>query len=107
MNKSILASVSLAALIIAVSISVVLASDNLTVYFWDVRQGDSELIQFHNKNVLIDAGTEDMGPRVECYLKGIGISNLDLVVATHPPTLGPHRRTLDSAQRLSHETSAR
>ena len=71
----------LAFLLVAVSAS---ASENLTVHFIDVGQGDSELIQFNGKNVLIDAGTQDMGPRVESYLQNHGVSSLDLLVATHP-----------------------
>jgi len=49
-----------------------------------VGQGDSELLQFAGKNILIDAGTQDMGPRVAAYLKSHGVTSLDLVVATHP-----------------------
>ncbi|MFZ2473364.1 MAG: MBL fold metallo-hydrolase [Methanothrix sp.] len=115
MNRSIFGSALLAALIIAVSATVVLASENLTVYFWDVRQGDSELIQFNNKNVLIDAGTQEMGPRVECYLKEIGVSSLDLLIATHPHSdhIGglltvlndfPIRQVLDSGQEHTSQT---
>lgn len=71
----------LAFLLVAVSAS---ASENLTVHFIDVGQGDSELLQFAGKNVLIDAGEQDIGPRVESYLRDHGASSLDLVVATHP-----------------------
>jgi beta-lactamase superfamily II metal-dependent hydrolase len=60
------------------------ASNNLTVHFLDVGQGDSELLQFNGKNVLIDGGVQEMGPRVESYLKDNGVSSLDIVVATHP-----------------------
>jgi beta-lactamase superfamily II metal-dependent hydrolase len=56
----------------------------LTVHFRDVGQGDSELIQFNNKNVLIDGGVQDMRPRIESYVRDHGVSSLDLVVATHP-----------------------
>jgi beta-lactamase superfamily II metal-dependent hydrolase len=71
----------LAFLLVAVSAS---ASENLTVHFLDVGQGDSELLQFAGKNVLIDGGTQDAGPRVESYLRSHGVTNLDLVVASHP-----------------------
>lgn len=74
----------LLALIIAASTATILASENLTVSFLDVGQGDSELIQFEGKNILIDGSTKDMGTRVECYLKDQGVSSLDLLVATHP-----------------------
>jgi competence protein ComEC len=82
--KQVLQAALLLALIIAVSAAVVSASENLTVHFIDVGQGDSELIQFNGKNVLIDGGTQDMGPRVKSYLWSQGVSSLDLVVATHP-----------------------
>ncbi|MFA6371135.1 MAG: MBL fold metallo-hydrolase [Methanothrix sp.] len=71
----------LAFLLVAVSAS---ASENLTVHFIDVGQGDSELLQFAGKNVLIDGGTQDAGPRVESYLRSHGATSLDLVVASHP-----------------------
>ncbi|MEI6105025.1 MAG: MBL fold metallo-hydrolase [Methanothrix sp.] len=74
----------LAVLLVAVSAATVSASENLSVHFLDVGQGDSILLQFNNKNVLIDAGTQDMGPRVESYLQNHGVSSLDLMVATHP-----------------------
>ncbi len=71
----------LAFLLVAISAS---ASENLTVHFIDVGQGDSELLQFAGKNVLIDAGDQDSGPRVTSYLRSHGVTSLDLVVATHP-----------------------
>lgn len=71
----------LTVLLAAVSAS---ASENLTVHFIDVGQGDSELLQFAGMNVLIDGGTQDMGPRVESYLRSHGATSLDLLVATHP-----------------------
>jgi len=71
----------LAFLLVAVSVS---ASENLTVHFLDVGQGDSELLQFAGKNILIDASTQDMGRRVESYLRSHGVTNLALLVATHP-----------------------
>jgi beta-lactamase superfamily II metal-dependent hydrolase len=88
MNKSnfkrILQAALLSVLIIAVSAAAVSASENLTVHFIDVGQGDSELLQFAGKNILIDGGTQDMGPRVESYLLSHGVSSLDLLIATHP-----------------------
>jgi len=71
----------LAVLLVAVSSA---ASENLTVHFIDVGQGDSELIQFNGKNMLIDAGDLEAGPRVTSYLRSHGVTSLDLVVATHP-----------------------
>lgn len=74
----------LSVLIVAVFAATVSAKENLVVHFIDVGQGDSELLQFDGKNVLIDGGTPDMGQRVESYLKNHGVSSLDLLVATHP-----------------------
>jgi beta-lactamase superfamily II metal-dependent hydrolase len=79
--KQLLQVVFLAVLLVAVSAS---ASENLTVNFLDVGQGDSILLQFNNKNVLIDGGDRDAGPRVESYLRDLGVSSLSLLVATHP-----------------------
>jgi len=67
-----------------IAVSTALASENLTVHFMDVGQGDAELLQFNGKNVLIDGSTRDMGSRVECYLKEQGISSFNLLIATHP-----------------------
>jgi beta-lactamase superfamily II metal-dependent hydrolase len=56
---------------------------NLTVYYLDVGQGDSILIEYSGKTMLIDAGESDMGPKVASFLKDQGITYLDYVVATH------------------------
>lgn len=57
---------------------------DLVVHFIDVGQGDSELIQYGGKNMLIDAGTIDAGPTVSAYLKAHGVSTIDVLVSTHP-----------------------
>lgn len=68
----------------AVNFSNVFAAGNLKVHFIDVGQADSILVQAPNgKNMLIDAG-ETKDNAVMNYLKGLGISKLDAVVATHP-----------------------
>jgi beta-lactamase superfamily II metal-dependent hydrolase len=59
-------------------------ADNLTVHFVDVGQGDSILVQFAGKNILVDGGESDMGSRVVSYLKSHNVSSLDLVVSNHP-----------------------
>jgi competence protein ComEC len=56
---------------------------SLKVYFIDVGQGDSILILSPDgKIILIDGGEADSG----ClpFLKGLGVSHIDLMVATHP-----------------------
>jgi competence protein ComEC len=60
------------------------SGQNLTVHFLDVGQGDSILIEYANKSMLIDAGESDQGEVVSDYLHDRGISTLDYVVATHP-----------------------
>jgi len=73
----------IALLILALS-SIAASSENLTAHFIDVGQGDSELIQFAGKNILIDGGEQEMGGRVESYLRDHGVTSLDLMIATHP-----------------------
>jgi competence protein ComEC len=72
------------AVLLILAVSSVTASENLTAHFIDVGQGDSILLQFDGKNILIDGGTQETGPRVESYLRSRGVSGLDLLVATHP-----------------------
>jgi beta-lactamase superfamily II metal-dependent hydrolase len=54
------------------------------VYFLDIGQGDSILFVLDGKTILIDAGAPDMGDRVVRDLKALGVSRIDLLVATHP-----------------------
>lgn len=56
----------------------------LTVHYIDVGQGDSELIQINNKNILIDAGPKDAEDKVVSYIKTQGITTLDYLIETHP-----------------------
>jgi beta-lactamase superfamily II metal-dependent hydrolase len=56
----------------------------MEVYFLDVVQGDSELILYNGTTVLIDAGEAEEGPGIVNYLKRLGISDIDLLIATHP-----------------------
>jgi competence protein ComEC len=57
---------------------------DLQVYFLDVGQGDSSVILFKDKVILIDAGEVDQGNRVVSDLKKLGVTRIDLLVATHP-----------------------
>jgi beta-lactamase superfamily II metal-dependent hydrolase len=61
--KRFLQAALLSALVVIIFSATTIASNNLTVHFLDVGQGDSELIQFDNKNVLIDGGEQNMGLR--------------------------------------------
>ena len=58
--------------------------NELKVHFIDVGQGDSILVQFKDKNLLIDAGPRSSSNDLWKYLKGINLTKLDYVVATHP-----------------------
>jgi beta-lactamase superfamily II metal-dependent hydrolase len=57
---------------------------DLRVYFLDAGQGDSSLILFKDKVILIDTGAVDQGERVSRYLQNLGVTRIDLLVATHP-----------------------
>ena len=56
----------------------------LSVYFLDVGQGDSTLVLFSDKTILVDAGESELGDRVVSDLKALGVKRIDLLVATHP-----------------------
>lgn len=63
------------------------ASDEIcAVYFIDVGQGSSVLLQSGEKGILIDAGEKEYGDDVVDYIKERGVTELDYVVATHPHT---------------------
>jgi len=53
-------------------------------YFLDVGQGDSSVILFRDKVILIDAGDTDQGDTVVRALQDLGVRKIDLLVATHP-----------------------
>lgn len=61
------------------------AGKEMSVHFIDVGQGDSIFIQSPNgKTMLIDGGVKGAGKEIVAYLRSLGISKLDYVVATHP-----------------------
>lgn len=63
----------------------VTAGHDMRLHFIDVGQGDSILIESPNgKTMLVDGGVKGAGPQVVSYLREIGVSKLDIVVATHP-----------------------
>lgn len=60
-------------------------SQNLTISFIDVGQGDSILVILPNtKTLLIDGGERDSSNKVLSTLQEHGLSYIDVVVATHP-----------------------
>ena len=57
----------------------------LTVHYIDVGQGDSEFLELPTgETMLIDAGTASEGQTVVSYVRSLGYSSIDYVVATHP-----------------------
>ena len=62
----------------------VMPDGQMTVHFIDVGQGDSILIQCGTHAMLIDAGDNSCGTKVQAYLKNKGVAKLDYVIGTHP-----------------------
>ena len=62
---------------------VVPLEENLKVYFIDVGEADSTLINSNNHYMLIDAGNNEDGEKLVNYLKSLGVSKLDYVILTH------------------------
>jgi beta-lactamase superfamily II metal-dependent hydrolase len=61
------------------------ASPSMFVHFMDVGQGDSILIKTpEQQTVLIDGGEPGMGKQLAGYLRQQGITEIDLLIATHP-----------------------
>ncbi|MFA4971934.1 MAG: ComEC/Rec2 family competence protein [bacterium] len=66
------------------STTVPAVSGSLVVRILNVGQGDAILLQSNGKTMLVDAGPTSAGSSVVSTLRGLGISSLDIVVATHP-----------------------
>lgn len=62
----------------------VTAAKKLTVHYIDVGQGDAILIQYGNKNTLIDAGEEKYYTQLRTYLKSIQVKKIHNLIVTHP-----------------------
>lgn len=56
---------------------------NLNVYYFNVGQADSILLESSGKYMLIDAGNNADGKNIVEYLKQIGVSKLEYLIATH------------------------
>jgi len=64
--------------------SMELFTENLTVHFIDVGQGDCTFIELPNgETMLIDAGETDQGDKVTTYINSQGYDEIDYTVATH------------------------
>jgi len=61
------------------------SSVELKVHYIDVGQGDAIFIELPDgKTMLIDAGEREYGDTVTAYIKKLGRSQIDYLVATHP-----------------------
>lgn len=61
-----------------------LAMEELTVHFIDVGQGDATLITCGGEAMLVDAGDNDQGTKLQYYLRKQGVEKLKYVIGTHP-----------------------
>ena len=61
----------------------VLAAEKVTVYFIDVGQGDSILIDTSGSDVLVDGGPQAAGPTVLGYLNTLNVTRIHMMFATH------------------------
>lgn len=62
-----------------------LAPGTARVWFFDVGQGDSELIETPDgAHILMDAGTAECAENLVAQLQSLHVQKLDAVVATHP-----------------------
>ena len=58
--------------------------DELTIYFFDVGQGDSIFVQNQDKCMLIDAGNNPDGKYISRFLrKTLNIKKIDYLICTH------------------------
>lgn len=56
---------------------------DLTIYYLDVGQADSILIEKNHEYMLIDAGNNEDGPLLVAYFKELGIIKFKIVIGTH------------------------
>lgn len=59
-------------------------SQELQVHFINVGQGDATLVSCDGEYMLIDAGDNNQGTKIQAYLQKQGIKKLKYVVGTHP-----------------------
>lgn len=59
-------------------------SNELKLHYIDVGQGDAILVQFNNKNMLIDSGPKKSSEKILKYLENLNIETIDVVIGSHP-----------------------
>ena len=61
-----------------------LSAQTLRIYQIDVEQADVALVVMPNgKTLLIDAGKNNMGPRLQAVMQQAGVTHIDAFVASH------------------------
>jgi len=74
----------LLAILLATAIPITVSAQPFTAHFIDVGQGDSCWLDLPDgRDVLIDGGKPAAGPTVVAYLTNNGVTDIDLMVATH------------------------
>ena len=58
--------------------------NTLKIYYLDVGQADSVLIDSNNEYMLIDGGNNNDGPLLVKYFQELGIKDIKYIVGTHP-----------------------
>lgn len=61
-----------------------MTNGTMAVNYIDVGQGDATLIRVNGKNLLIDAGPNKSSDQLVSYIKNLGVTTIDYVIATHP-----------------------
>ena len=60
------------------------AVSEMTVHYLDVGQGDCVLVSCDGESMLIDAGDNNQGTKIQNYLRKQGVTKLKYAVGTHP-----------------------
>lgn len=58
--------------------------NDVRVHFIDVGQGDCTVIYDNGHCMVIDGGESENGDKIVNYIKGLGINEIDYIIATHP-----------------------
>lgn len=56
----------------------------LSVYFFDIGQGDAALAVWDDGAILFDAGTNESEEKLVSYIKRLGVRTIDCAVFSHP-----------------------
>lgn len=59
-------------------------AEGIEIHYIDVGQGDATLVKSGDHAMLIDAGPEDCGTKLQQYLLKQGVDSLDYLILTHP-----------------------